>query len=62
MNATTACGVKGCKRPARWAATKLYGDRKTLRLCDGCRPNGNGIEPGKEGENRWYRVRSIEGT
>jgi hypothetical protein len=55
------CDVKGCKRPVRWAAIKLFGDRRTLHLCDDCRPKGNGMEAGKEGENRWYKVQSIEG-
>jgi hypothetical protein len=33
------CDVKGCKHEARWTAVKLFGDRATLRLCDGCRPD-----------------------
>jgi hypothetical protein len=56
------CDVKGCKHAARWVAHKLFGDRKTLHVCDACKP-----DPAKRPENLrhlpfFYRVEPLEIT
>jgi hypothetical protein len=33
------CEFKGCEHEAKWEALKLFGDRRTLYLCDEHKPD-----------------------
>lgn len=35
------CDFTGCKHEAKWQAVKLFGDRKTLHVCDQHKPDAS---------------------
>lgn len=37
----TKCEITGCKNPAVWIATKLWGKGGTICTCDECKPGKN---------------------
>lgn len=53
------CEFTGCKHEAKWQAVKLFGDRKTLHVCDQHKPDASKRPASLKNVPMYYEVRSI---
>jgi hypothetical protein len=53
------CEFAGCKCEAKWAAVKLFGDRKTLHVCDEHKPDAAKRKESLKHLPFFYEVRPI---